>query len=186
VVSDAVPAISQDRFNRTVQRIGAEAYWLHIYQTAINGMRGVDAIGLDFFRVSLNALKDARLIRLIRVLEDDSQTASFWYLLRTNQPLIKKAAKASHLDLIDLLDIAERMRGIRDKTFVHIDKTGVFDPQQYYTAAGLNNDKVAEIIDALWSTMQAVHLEVFGEPVEPDIYSGKDIKQLAALRDASA
>jgi hypothetical protein len=53
----------------------------------------VDAIGLDFFRVSLNALKDARLIRLIRVLENDSQTASFWYLLKANEKIMKTAAK---------------------------------------------------------------------------------------------
>ena len=50
--------VSDARFRRTVERIGAEAFWLRTYQAAINGMK-VDAIGLDFFRVSLNALKDA-------------------------------------------------------------------------------------------------------------------------------
>ena len=184
------PPVIQDRFNRTVCRIAAEAFWLRTYQAAIEGMRveaigldffrvslnalrdarlirlmrvlendsqtasfwyllrsneqliegaakeaegmRVEAIGLDFFRVSLNALRDARLIRLMRVLENDSQTASFWYLLRSNEQLIEGAAKEADLDLSVLRDVAGKLRGIRNKTFVHIDKEGVFDPQQYY------------------------------------------------------
>jgi hypothetical protein len=81
---------SDDRFNQTVKRIGAEAFWLHTYQSAIDSMKRVDAIGLDFFRVSLNALKDARLIRLIRALEDDSQTASFWTCLSPTRHLSRR------------------------------------------------------------------------------------------------
>lgn len=173
---------SDERFKRTIKRIGSETFWLRTYQAAINGMR-VEAVGLDFFRVSLNALKDARLIRLIRVLEDDSKTASFWYLLRCNGPLIEAAAKKAGLDLVELRDIADRMRGIRDKTFVHIDKVGVFDPQQYYKEAGLSNDKVAETCDRLFETMKAVHASVFGEEPPHDVYSGEDIKVLARLRD---
>lgn len=166
-------------------RIGAEAFWLRTYQAAISGMR-VHAIGLDFFRVSLNALKDARLVRLIRLLEQGSQSASFWYLLRSNEKLVSDAAKKANLDLHELADVAQRLQGIRNKTFVHIDKDGVFDPQQYYRAAGLNNDKVAEIIERVWNTMQALHVAVFGREIEHDDYTGEDIRYLARLRDLAA
>ena len=174
---------SEERFKRTVVRIGGEAFWLRTYQAAINGMQGVEAVGLDFFRVSLNALKDARLIRLIRVLEDNSRTASFWYLHRHNGPLIEDAARKVRLDLTELKQIARRIRGIRDKTFVHIDKDGVFDPQQYYKDAGLTNEQVADICDRLYETMKVVHVAVFGEEPLHDDYSGEDIKALARLRD---
>src|SRR5437773_4778541 len=109
----ATPTHSDERFRRTVKRIAAEAYWLYTYQNAMDGMKGVYAVGLDFFRVSLNALKDARLIRLIRALEDDSQTASFWYLLKCNERLVTKAAKEGGLDLIELKRIADALVGIR-------------------------------------------------------------------------
>src|SRR5678816_2797089 len=128
--SRTTPSTSDARFKRTVERIGAEAFWLRTYQAAICGMK-VYAIGLDFFRVSLNALKDARLIRLIRALEDDSQTASFWYLLKSNERLVSMAAKQGGLDLAELRKVADGLVGIRNKTFVHIDKDGVFDPQSY-------------------------------------------------------
>lgn len=91
--TDATSAHSDVRFQKVVERISAEAFWLRTYQHAINGMKGVDAIGLDFFRVALNSLKEARLIRLIRVLEDKPRVASFWYLHKCNPGIVKTAAK---------------------------------------------------------------------------------------------
>ena len=177
---------SNTRFERTVQRISAEAYWLKTYQLAINGMKGVFAIGLDFFRVSLNSLKDARLVRLIRVLEDKSRVASFWYLHKCNPALINAAAKENGLNIERLKIISASLVSIRTKTFMHIDKDGIFDPQSFYKAAGLNNDEVEEIIMALWRTMNRVHFKVFGEEVQGDEYPGTDIKVLAELRDIAS
>jgi hypothetical protein len=183
--SSPAPSDLSARFKRTVERIGAEAFWLRTYEAAIEGMR-VKSIGLDFFRVSLNSLKDARLVRLIRVLENDSRSASFWYLRRTNAPLIEKAAKSAGLDLAALEVLAEKLVAIRNRTFMHIDKDGVFDPQQLYRDAGITHNQVARAIDGLWSTMKIVHGEVFGEEPRHDVYTGEDIRALAALRDAAA
>lgn len=171
------------RFRRTVERIGSEAFWLRTYQAAINGMK-VDAIGLDFFRVSLNALKDARLIRLIRILEDGRDRATFWYLFRSNAKLVSNAAQEGRLDLHWLRDIAEKLRSIRNKTFVHIDKDGVFDPQQYYQSAGITNNDVDRAIDGIWQTMLSLHRTVLGREMKHDVYTGEDIRKLADLRDA--
>lgn len=143
----------------------------------------VHAMGLDFFRVALNSLKDARLIRLIRVFEDDSQTASFWYLLKTDAKRVRKAAKSARLDLQWLSDVAARLKTIRDKTFVHIDKQSVFEPETLYKAAGLTHADLEAAILGLWETMKALHQEVFGEELEGDEYSGDDIRHLANLRD---
>lgn len=173
---------SDNRYNRVVERIGAEAFWLYTYQKAIYGMQ-VDAIGLDFFRVSLNALKDARLIRLIRVLEDDSQTASFWYLFRANEKIMKKVAKKTGFDIDLATDLSKRFLGIRNKTFVHIDKDRVFDPSELYKEADITHQSIDDFINGLWSLMQELHIEVFGKEIECDAYTGEDIKYLAGLRD---
>jgi hypothetical protein len=179
-------AHSNARFKRVVERIGAEAFWLRTYQDAINGMKGVHAIGLDFFRVSLNALKDARLVRLIRVLEDDPQVASFWYLLKCNGRIVRVAAKKGGLDLTKLRVAAKALLAIRNKTFMHIDKDGVYDPQSFYKAAGLTNNDVERIIRGLWITMNHLNVEVFGKEIQGDEYPGADIRVLAELRDASS
>ena len=175
---------SNARFERTIKRISTEAFWLYIYHKAICGL-DVDSIGLDFFRVSLNALKDARLIRLIRILEDDNQTASFWYLVRSNESLIKSQAKQMQCDLSKIRYVADRLRIIRDKTFVHIDKQQVFDPPSLYKAAGITHDEIDQVINSIWRLMKSLYLVVFGKEIQCDNYDGNDIRQLAALRDKS-
>jgi hypothetical protein len=182
--SPPLSAHSNKRFERAVERVGAEAFWLKTYHTAICGMK-VHAIGLDFFRVSLNSLKDARLIRLIRVLEDDCQTASFWYLLKSDSRRVQRAAKKAKADLKHLADVSTRLRGIRDKTFVHIDKTAVFNPDRLYRTAGLTHDDLEKAIVDLWSTLRALYEDVFKKELAADDYSGTDIVWLASLRDAA-
>lgn len=142
-------------------------------------------MGLDFFRVTLNSLKDARLIRLIRVLEDDSQTASFWYLHKADAKLVCRAAKSAGLDLVWLAHVAAQLKGIRDKTFVHIDKGSVFDPDALYKAAGLTHSDLERAIHGLWKTMKTLHQSALGEELLGDEYDGSDIRRLADLRDAS-
>ena len=178
------PAHSSNRFERAVRRVGAEAFWLKTYHTAISSMK-VHALGLDFFRVSLNSLKDARLIRLIRVLEDDSRTASFWYLMKSDSSRVQRAAKKAKADLKHLADVSTRLRGIRDNTFVHIDKTAVFNPDQLYRSAGLTHTDLEKAIGDLWSTIGALHQDVFKQELNADDYSGEDIAWLASLRDAA-
>jgi len=185
-MASTVVGHSDARFRRAVERISAEAFWLRTYQDAINGMKGVHAVGLDFFRVSLNALKDARLVRLIRVLEDDPKVASFWYLLKSNARLVRAAAKKGGLDIPSLRATSKALLAIRTKTFMHIDKDGVFDPQSFYKAAGVTNNDVERIIRGLWRTMEYLHNEVFGTEIQGDEYPGTDIRALADLRDASA
>ena len=181
---EAHSAHSNKRFERAVQRVGAEAFWLKTYHTAISSMK-VHALGLDFFRVSLNSLKDARLIRLIRVLEDGSQTASFWYLLKSDSRRVQRAAKKAKADLKHLADVSTRLRGIRDNTFVHIDKTAVFNPDRLYRSAGLTHADLERAIVDLWSTLRALHEDVFKQESNADDYSGDDIAWLANLRDAA-
>jgi hypothetical protein len=178
------PNHSRKRFDRTVRRIGAEAFWLKTYHAAICGMK-VHAMGLDFFRVALNSLKDARLIRLVRVLEDDSQTASFWYLLKADAKQVRSAANSAGLDLDWLADVAARLKSIRDKTFVHIDKDSVFDPDALYKAAGLTHADLESAILGLWETMKALHQAALAEELLGDDYDGTDIRRLADLRDAA-
>jgi hypothetical protein len=145
----------------------------------------VHAMGLDFFRVALNSLKDARLIRLVRVLEDDSQTASFWYLLKADAKQVRSAANSAGLDLDWLADVAARLKSIRDKTFVHIDKDSVFDPDALYKAAGLTHADLESAILGLWETMKALHQAALAEELLGDDYDGTDIRRLADLRDAA-
>lgn len=173
---------SDKRYRRAIERIGAEAFWLYTYQKAICGLT-VDAVGLDFFRVSLNALKDARIIRLIRVLEDNERVASFWYLFRTNERIFRDISKKVSFNIKLAEELTQKFLGIRDQTFVHIDKTKVFDPEQLYIDANIKHQDIDDFINGLWALMRILHLEILGEEIKCDNYTGEDIKHLAELRD---
>ena len=128
-------------------------------------------------------LRDAQLIRLIRVLEDHRRVASFWYLHRSNQNMVNAALSRVGLDLNELQAIAERLPTVRDRTFVHIDKNDVFDPQKLYKDAGIAVGRVARVSVQLWEAMQEVHRLTHGSEFQADDYKGADIPMLAKLRD---
>lgn len=173
---------SDDRYNKAIERLSGEAFWLNTYQSAILGME-IDAIGLDFFRVSLNALQDARLVRLIRVLEDHNRVASLWYVLKCNSGLVEKCAKIVGFDIDAARQLSAKLPGIRTQTIMHLDKTGILNPKKVYEDAGVTFKEIDEFIKSMWLLMQVLHVEVLGKEIRFDVYTGEDIKHLSNLRD---
>jgi hypothetical protein len=171
------------RYKRTVDRVTRETSWLFTEQTALIALGPVRAHGLDFFRVAFTGLLGDRLIRLVRVLEDDTRVASFWYLHRCNPKDVEQALLGAGMSLADLRDFSRRLRAIRNKAFVHIDKAGVFDPRKIYKEAGIKNSDVDKTIRALWTAMQDLYHTTFGQAYRRSTYSGADITLLEECRN---
>ena len=172
-------------FNRAVTRITVEACWLHRYQISLDKLKSQEVVGTDFFRVAFIALQDARLVRLIRLLDENSRTASFWYLHRVNRHLVDSAALSAGLDLCRLKDISAKLRTIRNGTFIHIDKHHVFEPQTLYQEAAIEVQDISSVGGKLFETMKEIHRVAFDRDFEYDEYDGSDIAVLARLRDAA-
>jgi hypothetical protein len=172
-----------DRYKRAVRRTTIEAFWLFTDETALIALSNIKSVGLEFFRVAHTALLGDRLLRLIRVFDENQETAAFWYLYRCNPKFIDQCIKPSTVTLPELRDLSQRLKRVRDKTFIHIDKDGVFDPEMIYRKAGINLDKVDRAIRGLWATMQAVFQVTLGETFAHDSYSGSDIAALEKYRD---
>lgn len=171
------------RYKRTVQRVTTETCWLCTEQTALVALGEVEAHGLDFFRVAFTGLLGDRLLRLVRILEEDTRVASFWYLHRCNPTGVEQALRKAAITLADLRDFSRRLRRIRNKAFVHIDKAGVFDPARIYKDAGIKNSEVDKTIRALWTAMQDLYVIALGTAYRHDVYSGDDIALLIRGRD---
>jgi hypothetical protein len=183
VVPPSKKTHSNLRFRRAVTRICFEACWLYRYQKAIEKLRSVEAVGTDFFQVSLTALMDAQLIRLIRLLEESSRVASFWYLCKANKKIVDAALARTGVDLEEVRQIAEKLPDIRNRTFVHIDKETVFDPNEIYQNAGIKTHQVEQACSALWELMKEIYRETNGAEFQADDYYGDDIPVLEKLRD---
>lgn len=171
---------SESRFWRTVSRLRAEVDWLRTEQTALERLIGVECIGRDFFRVAHTALLGDRLLRLVRVFEQSTQVASFWYLHRCQPQKVGEG-----LDVQRLKKFAARLKPIRDKTFVHIDKDGVFDPNAVYKEAGITGGEIRWAINSVWDVLERLRGE---QPSNDGLYQhfdyvGDDIKELVEQRD---
>jgi hypothetical protein len=165
------------RFNRVVKRVTTESFWIHTEDAVFRVLVSIleDRPGLDFFRVSFVALQGDRLIRLVRLLDLGVDVGSFWYLYRCEPKTVEHAAGLANLDLSWLLDVSKRLKKIRDKVFVHIDKAGLFNPEVSYKAAKITEGDVHKIAGSLWQTMLRLYFDTFAEPFPHAKYSGEDI-----------
>ena len=170
------------RYDRTVERMASEAYWLVTHQTALIELDKVTSPGIDFFHVARIGLLGDRLVRLVRVFEQDTEVASFWYLFRCNPNAVKAAIAGAGGSVKSLEELSEKLKLIRNKAFVHIDKQGVQDPQSIYNRAKIVNKDVDRAIRVLWDTANTLYQAVFGKPFPHTAYKGDDIGGVERLR----
>jgi hypothetical protein len=159
------------RFDRTLERLLPETHNLMFCQAVFESL-SIIATGA-VLKTSLSALKSDRLIRLIRIFEESEATANFWYLLRCEPKSVGQG-----LDVAFLKQFSQKLKLIRDKSFVHIDKDAVFDPDAIYQAAGVTSDEMIRSMGMLWSVLNRLYAQRFGRP-----YSGmtslEDFRQIA-------
>jgi hypothetical protein len=120
------------RVRRVIERLASELFWLRAEQIALRELGGRDHVGLDFFKVAHTGIQGDWLIRLIRVFEDHGDVASFWYLHRAVQREVEQALGRTTVSMSEIQSLSDRIKPIRNKVFVHIDKAGVFSPDAFY------------------------------------------------------
>jgi len=170
------------RVHRVIRRLAYELFWLRAEQVALRELDGRDHVGLDFFRIAYTGIQGDWLIRLVRVLEPDGDVASWWYLDRTIPRDVQEALAPTGVDRSELESLAQRIRAIRNKVFVHIDKHGVFEPDAVYEKANITGQETERTIEALWVAINKLHRKAFEKEYqrEPD-YGGADIGRLHAF-----
>jgi hypothetical protein len=166
-MSIATPTVAipphQKRFRKTVERLAGEVSLLLADQVALEELLEISAPTL--IRVCFQALLGDRLARLIRILEDDKrkEVASFWYLLRCEP----KRIGLSEDDEAHLRQLGTRLKLIRDRSFFHIDKSGVLDRPAIYTAAGVTGNDIIRAIEILWTILRKLYSEEFSDQPPP-------------------
>ncbi len=76
-----------------------------------------------------------------------------------------------------------RLRPIRDRVFVHIDKDEVFTADKIYKDANITGTEIDNAISALWSVARKLHAEEFTKEFEHDEFDVTALHRLAELRD---
>jgi hypothetical protein len=155
------------RFQTTVERLIHEIYNLRGTFAAMRAAQGQASCNL-FVQVASAALQSDLLIRLIRIFED-GEAASFWYLHRCEPRKVRKG-----INIEKLADFSARLKAIRDKVFVHIDKDAVFEPQKVYQDAGIKPSEIKEAIEAAWKVLNELYSEQSGKPFRHSPQSSLD------------
>jgi hypothetical protein len=152
----------ETRFRRTVRRLTIETKNMrgdfaarHVWYAWLDSGGSTSNL---FLQGAGHAVQSDLMIRLIRVLDVGKRTASFWYLHRCGL-----STAGAGIDFEEPREFSMKLKSIRDKTFVHIDKEGVFDPGKYYGEAGINDLHLASAIDDVWKVLCRLNAS-YGEP----------------------
>ncbi|MGA7870113.1 MAG: hypothetical protein WCA22_04365 [Candidatus Binatus sp.] len=156
----------EDNFRATLKRLLAETHNLLSVQASLEALYEAlvhHQTGSIILEQSFNAFIGDRLARLIRMLEDSEETASFWYLHRCERDNVAK-----DIDIARLKDLSskDKLRLIRDKAFFHIDKDHVADSQAVYKRANIFASEIIWAMEAIWRTLNRLYAERFGQPYE--------------------
>jgi AbiU2 len=98
---------------------------------------------------------------------------------------VKRAIAGAGGSVKKLEESSEKLELIRNKTFVHIDKRGVSDPESIYKKAGITDNDVDGAIRVLWESAKTVYQATFGKPFQYTAYTGDEMGGLERLRDAT-
>jgi hypothetical protein len=133
-----------------------------------------------FTRVIRDALHNDHMSHAIKVFEQSSKAASFWYLYRTDPGPIDKYARQVGYDIDKLQIVADKLKAIRNGSHFHIDRTGVLDPEVVWSGAALTGKELGDAIDFVWGALSAIQIAKGGDV--PSLLDYTPDVALAALK----
>ena len=139
---------------------------------------GVYISGVNFILICHKALFNDMVAHLIKVLDTNPASATFWMIYKYEIRRVKNLSSYTEDKIFFLQKVAKRIKLIRDKTHFHIDKMAVFDPKAIWQEAAITQNEYDRALDYLWMLLTELHLVVFGKGFierAPDYYKGEDI-----------
>lgn len=115
----------------------------------------------SFFTLSQDALFNDMVAHMIKVLDRNAQSTTFWYIFRCKSNDVKEFIKEKNIDFMSIYDLAEKFKIVRDKTHFHIDKKGVKDPKAVWSVTDITDDELEENMNAIYKILNYLHVKEF-------------------------
>ena len=167
------------RYDSSLKRNLAELQKALLIRVTLLGIEKHRYITKVFTRVIRESLHNDHMSHAIKVFEQSSKSASFWYLYRTDPRPIDKYAHKVGYDVGNLQIVADKLKIIRNGSHFHIDKTGVLDPKVVWSGAALTGKELAAAIDFVWGALSSIQSAKGGEV--PSLLSYTPDVALAAI-----
>ena len=167
--------IDRSRYEKAVRRNLAELNNAILKRRALIGLQSAkSAHSLDFFTIASDALFNDVVAHAILVLDQNGQSASFWYVYRCDEGLVRKFAKRRDISLDRLSDLSKRFKIIRDETHFHIDRDGVMNPSEVWSRASITGNDLGWALEAAYDVLADIQESVTGTRPSVAEYDGKD------------
>ena len=139
--------------------------------------------GGNFFEIAQKALFNDMISHIIKVLDSDVRSASFWYILRVGRKTIESCNSYSEEKIKFLENLNPKLKIVRDKTHFHIDEDGVLSPENIWSKAGITGNELGRGIDYLFDVLLEMRNKVLGGSLSRGnfIYEGEDVFKLLEL-----
>ena len=172
-------AVNSERYEKAIRQNLAELNNAILKRRALIGLHSIDsAHGLDFFRLAAHALYNDIISHTVKVFEDSSDVASFWYIVKTNEAAIKIALKTTNASLDKIEELSKVFKHIRDKVHFHIDKEAILNPSEVWVTADITGDELGFLLETSFNILSALNKELTGELIELPDYDGKDAAEI--------
>ena len=163
------------RYDAALERNLAETSNAILKRRALIGLHSADSShGLDFFRVAAHALYNDLTAHAARVFDRHPDAASFWYVIRCDEATARAQASTLGVDLDALGVLADKLKGIRDKTLFHIDKKAVENPKLVWSSAEIKGGVLGSGLDEAFRVLAGLYLKRSGVARTIPDYDGSD------------
>jgi len=139
--------------------------------------------GASFFDLAVKALFNDVMAHLIKVLDANKDSATFWYVFQNGQNQIVALRSYSKEKISFLQDLSEKVKHVRDKTHFHIDKEGVINPEVIWEEAGISGNDLGRGLEYLFDVLLELKNLIRKENMTKDnyFYDGCDVAKLLDL-----
>ena len=136
--------------------------------------------GASFFDLAVKALFNDVMSHLIKVLDANKDSATFWYIFQNEQNQILTLRSYSEEKISFLQDLSEKLKHVRDKTHFHIDKQDVIDPKRIWEKAGISGNDLGRGLEYLFDMLLELKNLIRKENMTKDnyFYDGCDVSKL--------
>ena len=145
------------RYVSTVARNLAELQRAIHNRDAMLAIEAERATGYPIFRIAYLALYNDYMAHAMKVFEESSRVASFWYLYRTDQGLADRFMQKKGIEIASVSEMSTRLKKVRDATHFHIDADSVSDTKRIWRTAGITGSALSKTIDSAWNVVR--HLQ---------------------------
>ena len=172
--------IDQSRYRKALYRNLNEAGRAILERRAMVGLEKANTYhSMDFIRIAYDAIFNDMIAHAIKLFEDNSRVASFWYIKRCKEKDIVNFITQKRIDISKLEKINDSLKYIRDKTHFHIDKDAVKDSKKIWNKAKVTGRELAEAIDIAWKIMDHLYELDMGNKFSLPEYDGLDATKIA-------